>query len=81
MIRRDFILRQIEQFVAMLAKIAGFTKNEQWQEALTVTAGEFQRLTGMDVQEVVRDGVAGPVDPGRTNPRCRIQDLHAGDPA
>ena len=54
MIRRDFILRQIEQFVAMLAKIAGFTKNEQWQEALTVTAGEFQRLTGMDVQEVVR---------------------------
>ena len=54
MIRRDFILRQIEQFVAMLAKIAGLTKNEQWQEASTVTAGEFQRLTGMDAREVVR---------------------------
>ena len=54
MIRRDFILRQIEQFVAMLAKIAGLTKNEQWQEASTVTAGEFQRLTGMDARGVVQ---------------------------
>lgn len=54
MIRRDFILRQIEQFVAMLAKVAGLTKNEQWPEASAVTAGEFQRLTGMDAQEVVR---------------------------
>ena len=53
MIRRDYILRQIEQFVAMLAKIAGLAKNEQWQEASTVTAGEFQRLTGMDAREVV----------------------------
>jgi hypothetical protein len=54
MIRRDYILRQIEQFVAMLAKIAGLAKNEQWQEASAVTAGEFQRLTGMDAREVVR---------------------------
>jgi hypothetical protein len=54
MIRRDYILRQIEQFVAMLAKIAGLAKNEQWQEASAVTAGEFQRLTGMDARGVVR---------------------------
>jgi hypothetical protein len=54
MIRRDYILRQIEQFVAMLAKIAGLAKNEQWQEASTVTAGEFQRLTGMDARGVVQ---------------------------
>jgi hypothetical protein len=54
MIRRDYILRQIEQFVAMLAKIAGLAKNEQWQEASAVTAGEFQRLTSMDAREVVR---------------------------
>ena len=67
MIRRDYLLRQIEQFVAMLAKITGLAKNEQWQEASTVTAGEFQRLTGMDgpgSAADVRDGVAGPVDPG-----------------
>jgi hypothetical protein len=54
MIRRDYILRQIEQFVAMLAKIAGLTKNEQWQEASTVTAVEFQRLMGMDAAEVLQ---------------------------
>lgn len=54
MIRRDYILRQIEQFVAMLAKIAGLTKSEQWQEASTATAVEFQRLTGMNAHEVVR---------------------------
>ncbi|MGD0744632.1 MAG: DUF6483 family protein [Verrucomicrobiota bacterium] len=54
MIRRDYLLRQIEQFVGTLAKIAGLTKAEQWQEASTVTAGEFQRLTGMDAAGVVR---------------------------
>jgi hypothetical protein len=54
MIRRDYLLRQIEQFAAMLAKIAGLTKNEQWQEASAMTAGEFQQLTGMDAGEVVR---------------------------
>lgn len=54
MIRRDYILRQIEQFVAMLAKIAGLAKNEQWQEASAVTTGEFQRLTGADAVEVLQ---------------------------
>jgi len=54
MIRRDYILRQIEEFVAMLAKIAGLTKIEQWREASAVATGEFQRLTGMDAPEVLR---------------------------
>ena len=54
MIRRDYLLRQIEQFVAMLAKIAGLAKNEQWQEAAATAAGEFQRLTGADGPEVLR---------------------------
>jgi len=54
MIRRDYIFRQIEQFVAMLAKIAGLAKNEQWQEASAVTTGEFQRLTGADAVEVLQ---------------------------
>ena len=54
MIRRDYLLRQIEQFVAMLAKIAGLAKSEQWQEAATSVAGEFQRLTGVDGPEVLR---------------------------
>jgi hypothetical protein len=54
MIRRDYILRQIEQFVAMLAKIAGLAKGEQWQEASGVTAGEFQRLTGAGAGAVLQ---------------------------
>ena len=54
MIRRDYLLRQIEQFVAMLAKIAGLAKDEQWQEASASVTGEFQRLTGMDGPEVLR---------------------------
>jgi len=54
MIRRDYILRQIEAFVAMLAKVTGLAKNEQWQEASTVTAVEFQRLMGMDAAEVLQ---------------------------
>jgi hypothetical protein len=54
MIRRDYILRQIEEFVAMLAKIAGLAKSEQWQEASAMAAGEFQRLTGVDARQVLR---------------------------
>jgi len=54
MIRRDYILRQIEAFVAMLAKVAGLAKDEQWQEASTATAVEFQRLMGMDAAEVLQ---------------------------
>lgn len=54
MIRRDYLLRQIEQFVAMLAKVTGLAKNEQWQEASSSITGEIQRLTGLDGPEVLR---------------------------
>jgi len=54
MIRRDYILRQIEQFVAMLAKLTGLTNEERWQEASTTVAGEFQRLTGADGPRMLR---------------------------
>jgi hypothetical protein len=54
MIRRDYILRQVEQFVAMLAKIAGLAKNEQWQEASSSVVGEIQRLTGVAGPEVLK---------------------------
>ncbi len=54
MIRRDYLLRQVEQFVATLAKIAGLAKKEQWQEASASVTGEFQRLTGVDGPEVLR---------------------------
>ncbi len=54
MIRRDYLLRQIEQFVATLAKIVGLAKDEQWPEAATATDDEFRRLTGMAASEVLR---------------------------
>jgi hypothetical protein len=54
MIRRDYILRQIESFVAMLAKIAGLAKNEQWQEASATVSDEFKRLTGADAATVLQ---------------------------
>jgi hypothetical protein len=53
-IRRDYLLRQIEQFVAALAKMAGLAKNEQWQEASTVAGSQFQQLIGMDAAELLR---------------------------
>jgi hypothetical protein len=53
MIRRDYILRQLEQFAAMLAKITGLARNEQWKEASTLTGGELQQLTGVEPQAVL----------------------------
>ena len=53
MIRRDYILRQLEQFAAMLAKIAGLARNEQWQDASKLTGGELQQLTGVEPQAVL----------------------------
>src|SRR5580698_240335 len=54
MIRRDYILRQLEQFAAMLARITGLARNEQWQEASAATGGELQRLTGVEPQALLR---------------------------
>ena len=54
MIRRDYIIEQIEQFAAVLAKILGFTKKEEWQNASATATGEFQRLIGMDAAQALR---------------------------
>jgi len=54
MIRRDYLLRQIEQFVAMLAKIAGLARDGQWPGASATVAGEFQRLAGANGPEVLK---------------------------
>ncbi len=48
MIRRDYILRQLEQFAAMLARITGLARNEQWHEASALAGGELQKLTGVE---------------------------------
>jgi hypothetical protein len=48
MIRRDYIIAAIEEFVAMLAKLAGLVKDAQWQAARQATEQQFQRLAGVD---------------------------------
>ena len=44
MIRRDYILRLVEQFVQALSKIQGFKKEQQWGDAEVALDEEFQRL-------------------------------------
>jgi len=44
MIRRDYILRLVEQFVQALSKIQGFKKEQQWGDAEAALDEEFQRL-------------------------------------
>jgi hypothetical protein len=54
MIRRDYILSAIEEFAAVLAKILGFTKKEEWENASATATQEFQRLTGVDAPQALR---------------------------
>lgn len=54
MIRRDYLLRQIEEFVAALAQMAGLGKSQQWQEASQVAGTQFRALAGADAEELLR---------------------------
>jgi hypothetical protein len=54
MIRRDYLLRQLEEFVAAMAKLAGLAKQEQWQQAATVASEQFKALAGADADELAR---------------------------
>lgn len=54
MIRRDYLLRQIEDFVAALAKLAGLSREGQWPEASAVAGSQFQALAGAEAGELVR---------------------------
>ena len=54
MIRRDYLLRQIEEFVAVMTKLLGLAKNEQWKEASTVVGGQFNAIAGANADELLR---------------------------
>ncbi len=54
MIRRDYLLRQIEEFVAVMTKLLGLAKNEQWEEASTVVGGQFNAIAGANADELLR---------------------------
>ena len=54
MIRRDYILRMIEEFFQALARIKSLKEAQQWREADVSIDEEFQRLVGMNAQSVAR---------------------------
>jgi hypothetical protein len=54
MIRRDYILRMIEEFFQALSRIKSLKGGQQWREANADIDQEFQRLMGMDAQAVAQ---------------------------
>ncbi len=54
MVRRDYILRMVEEFFQALTRLKSLKKTQQWQEADAAVDEEFQRLIGMDAQAVAR---------------------------
>lgn len=52
MLRRDYILRMIEEFIRALARINEQKKERLWQEAETNLQQQAQRLTGHDLESI-----------------------------
>ena len=46
MIRRDYILRMVEEFFAMLSRLQALKRGQQWKEAGALLDEEFQKLVG-----------------------------------
>jgi len=54
MIRRDYILRMIEEFIQALARINSLKKAQRWDEASEALDAAFQRLVGEGAEAVTR---------------------------
>src|SRR3974390_3094339 len=54
MIRRDYILRMIEEFAHALSRIQSLQKGQRWQEAGGAVDEEFQRLTGQGAAAIAK---------------------------
>lgn len=54
MIRRDYILRMIEEFARALARIRSSTKGQRWNEASETLDAEFKQLIGEGAEAVAR---------------------------
>jgi hypothetical protein len=53
MIRRDYILRMIEQFMQALARLQSLKKAQNWDEGARELEEEFQELIGTDLQTLI----------------------------
>src|SRR5262245_14390278 len=54
MIRRDYILRMIEEFIRMLSRIDSLKRRQLWREASAVVEEEFRRFVGTDAGEAAQ---------------------------
>jgi hypothetical protein len=54
MIRRDYILRMVEECIRALARINDLKKGQHWDEASEVLDAEFKRLIGAGAQALMR---------------------------
>jgi hypothetical protein len=54
MIRRDFILRMIEEFAQALARIRSLKRNRRWSEASAALDDELKQLLGESAPAVAR---------------------------
>lgn len=54
MIRRDYILRMIEEFVKALSRIRSLKKDQRLDDALILTEEEFKRTSGLDSESLLR---------------------------
>jgi len=54
MIRRDYIVRMIQEFAEALARIRALKNGEQLGEALLLTETEFKRITGLDSDSLLK---------------------------
>lgn len=54
MIRRDYILRMIEEFCEALSRIRALKQDRRWQEAAGTLDEQFQRLIGTDPATAAR---------------------------
>jgi tetratricopeptide (TPR) repeat protein len=53
MIRRDYILRLIEEFAEALARIRALRNDEKFAEASALTEAEFKRISGLDSEALL----------------------------
>src|SRR5262245_48134886 len=54
MIRRDYILRMIEQFIQALARLRALKQERRWDQAVETLDEEFKRFVGIGAAAVER---------------------------
>lgn len=54
MIRRDYILRMIEEFIQALSRLRSLKQGQRWNEAADELDSEFQKLLGEGTESIAR---------------------------